>query len=89
MSGLSANWQLHSPTMPSSFAIRTADDVFHFEPPSTRVLVTAAQLISAGASELEAAEACILTPLSSDGAITEGLREVAAAGLAEHPVQDT
>ena len=70
-------------------AIRTADDVFHFEPPSTRVLVTAAQLITAGASELEAAEACILTPLSSDGAITEGLREVAAAGLAEHPVQDT
>ena len=41
--------------------------------------------ISAGASELEAAEACILTPLSSDGAITEGLREVAAAGLTRHP----
>ena len=64
-------------------AIRTADEAFHFEPPSTRVLVTAAQLIAAGASELEAAEACILTPLSSDGAITEGLREVAAAGLAD------
>ena len=46
-------------------------------------IVTAAQLIAAGASELEAAEACILTPLSSDGAITEGLREVAAAGLAD------
>ena len=27
-------------------AIRTADEAFHFEPPSTRVLVTAAQLIS-------------------------------------------
>ena len=52
-------------------------------PSTTRVLVTAAQLIAAGASELEAAEACILTPLSSDGAITEGLREVAAAGLAD------
>nr|ABP44252.1 ATPase associated with various cellular activities, AAA_5 [Mycolicibacterium gilvum PYR-GCK] len=63
-------------------AIRTADEAFHFEPPSTRVLVTAAQLIAAGATELEAAEACVLAPLSSDGAIAEGLREVAAAGLA-------
>lgn len=63
-------------------AIRTADEAFHFEPPSTRVLVTAAQLIAAGATELEAAEACVLAPLSSDGAITEGLREVAAASLA-------
>ncbi|OBF20658.1 CbbQ/NirQ/NorQ/GpvN family protein [Mycobacterium sp. ACS4331] len=62
-------------------AIRTADRAFHFEPPSTRVLVTAAQLISAGATELEAAHACILAPLSSDGAITDGLREVAAASL--------
>jgi nitric oxide reductase NorQ protein len=62
-------------------AIRTADEAFHFEPPSTRVLVTAAQLIAAGASELEAAEACILAPLSTDGAITDGLREVAAASL--------
>jgi nitric oxide reductase NorQ protein len=63
-------------------AIRTADHAFHFEPPSTRVLVTAAQLIAAGASELEAAEACILAPLSTDGAITDGLREVAVASLA-------
>lgn len=62
-------------------AIRGADEAFHFEPPSTRVLVTAAQLIVAGESELEAAEACILAPLSSDGAITEGLRELAAASL--------
>ncbi len=43
-------------------AIRTADEAFHFEPPSTRVLVTAAQLIAAGATELEAAEACVLAP---------------------------
>ena len=64
-------------------AIRTADQAFHFEPPSTRVLVTAAQLIAAGAGELEAAEACILAPLSSDGAITDGLREIAAAGLSD------
>ncbi|MCX5044296.1 CbbQ/NirQ/NorQ/GpvN family protein [Aldersonia sp. NBC_00410] len=64
-----------------AIAIRTADDAFHFEPPSTRVLVTAAQLIAAGATELEAAEACILAPLSADGAIADGLREVAAAGL--------
>ena len=62
-------------------AIRTADEAFHFEPPSTRVLVTAAQLIAAGATELEAADACILAPLSTDGAITDGLREVAAAAL--------
>ena len=62
-------------------AIRCADDTFHFEPPSTRVLVTAAQLIAAGASELEAAQACILAPLSTDGAIGAGLREVAAASL--------
>jgi nitric oxide reductase NorQ protein len=63
-------------------AIRTADDAFHFEPPSTRVLVTAAHLIASGATELDAAEACVLAPLSSDGAITEGLREVAVASLA-------
>jgi MoxR-like ATPase len=62
-------------------AIRTADDAFDFEPPSTRVLVTAAQLIAAGATELEAADACILAPLSTDGAVTDGLREVAAASL--------
>ena len=46
------------------------------------MLVTAAQLIAAGATELEAAEACVLAPLSSDGALSEGLREVAAASLA-------
>ena len=33
-------------------AIRTADEAFHFEPPSTRVLVTAAQLIAAGATRI-------------------------------------
>lgn len=62
-------------------AIRTADQAFHFEPPSTRVLVTAAQMIVAGAAELEAAQACILAPLSSEGAITDGLNEIAAASL--------
>lgn len=62
-------------------SIRGADDALHFEPPSTRVLVTAAKLIAAGASEIEAAEVCILAPLSSDGAITDGLRELAAATL--------
>ncbi|OBK35363.1 AAA family ATPase [Mycobacterium sp. 1245111.1] len=63
-------------------SIRTADDVFHFEPPSTRVLVTAAQLIAVGAGELEAVTAAVLAPLSTDGAITQGLQEVAAASLA-------
>lgn len=61
--------------------IRTAEEVFHFEPPSTRVLVTAAHLIAAGADELEAVEACVLAPLSTDGAVTDGLRETAAASL--------
>jgi len=61
--------------------IRNADDVFHFEPPSTRALVTAAKMIAAGASELEAAEVCILAPLSNDGAVTNGLSEIAAACL--------
>ncbi|WP_280259325.1 AAA family ATPase [Nocardia abscessus] len=70
--------------------IREADEVFHFEPPSTRVLVAAARLIAAGAGELEAAHACVLAPLSSDGAINEGLREIAAANLLagdDSPVQ--
>jgi MoxR-like ATPase len=62
-------------------SIRNADDAFHFEPPSTRVLVAAAQLVAAGASEMEAAEVCMLAPLSNDGAITDGLRELAAASL--------
>ena len=65
-----------------AIAIRTADEAFHFEPPSTRVLVTAAQLIASGATELDAAEACVFAPLSTDGAITDGLREVAVASLA-------
>ncbi|UMB72528.1 CbbQ/NirQ/NorQ/GpvN family protein [Mycobacterium paraterrae] len=76
VSEISARHLVHCAT-----AIRTADSAFHFEPPSTRVLVTAAQLIVAGASELEAAEACVLAPLSTDGAISEGLREVAIASL--------
>ena len=61
--------------------MRNADTVLHFEPPSTRALVTAAKLVAAGATELEAAEACILAPLSNDGAISDGLRELAAASL--------
>jgi nitric oxide reductase NorQ protein len=62
-------------------SIRNADAVFHFEPPSTRALVTAAKMIAAGAGELEAAEVCILAPLSNDGGVTDGLREIAAACL--------
>jgi len=62
-------------------AIRNSDAVFHFEPPSTRVLVTAADLIVAGATEREAVEAAVLAPLSTDGAVGDGLREVAAACL--------
>jgi MoxR-like ATPase len=72
-----------------AIAVRTADEAFHFEPPSTRVLVTAAQLIASGATELEAAEVCILAPLSTDGAITDGLREVAVASLAATDSSDT
>lgn len=62
-------------------SIRQAEDAFHFEPPSTRVLVSAAHLVAAGADEMSAAEAAVLAPLSSDGAINEGLREIAAACL--------
>ncbi len=62
-------------------SIRNADDALHLEPPSTRTLVTAAKLIAAGAGELEAAEVCILAPLSNDGAVTDGLRELATATL--------
>ena len=69
-------------------AIRSADAAFHFEPPSTRVLVTAAQLVAEGASELDAAEACVLAPLSTDGAINDGLREVAAASLLDGPARN-
>ncbi|MFA5941077.1 MAG: CbbQ/NirQ/NorQ/GpvN family protein [Sinimarinibacterium sp.] len=64
-----------------AIAIRNADEVLHFEPPSTRVLVSAAKLVASGATEIEAAEVCILAPLSNDGAITDGLRELAAASL--------
>jgi MoxR-like ATPase len=62
-------------------SIRAADESFHLEPPSTRALVTAAKLIAAGSDELGAAEAAILAPLSTDGAISDGLREIAAATL--------
>ena len=65
-------------------SIRGADEVLHFEPPSTRVLVTAAKLIAAGATESDAAEVCILAPLCSDGALTDGLRELVAATLTSH-----
>jgi MoxR-like ATPase len=62
-------------------AIRGADEVFHLEPPSTRTLVTAAHLVAAGVAEMDAAEVCVLGPLSSDGAVSTALREVAAATL--------
>jgi nitric oxide reductase NorQ protein len=62
-------------------AIRNADDVLHLEPPSTRTLVTAAHLVASGIGESEAAEICILGPLSSDGTVTHALREVAVASL--------
>lgn len=61
--------------------VRSADQVLHFEPPSTRTLVTAARLIAAGAPPLDAAEASVLAALSTDGAVQSGLREVAAASL--------
>jgi MoxR-like ATPase len=62
-------------------SIRNADAAFHLEPPSTRTLVTAAHLVAAGVSETDAAEVCILGPLSTDGAVTDALREIAAATL--------
>jgi MoxR-like ATPase len=62
-------------------SIRNADASFHLEAPSTRTLVAAAKMIASGCSELDAAAVCILAPLSSDGAITNGLRELAVAAL--------
>jgi MoxR-like ATPase len=62
-------------------SIRKADQSFHLEPPSTRALVAAAKLIAAGTAELTAATVAILAPLSTDGAHTDALREVAAATL--------
>jgi len=64
-----------------AISIRSADASFHLEPPSTRALVAAAKLIAAGTAELTAAEVAILAPLSSDGAVSQGLREIAAATL--------
>ncbi|MCG8536364.1 MAG: CbbQ/NirQ/NorQ/GpvN family protein [Pseudomonadales bacterium] len=61
--------------------IRNTDSVLHIEPPSTRILVTAANLVAEGASELEAAEICILAPLSTDGIIPPALQELAYATL--------
>jgi nitric oxide reductase NorQ protein len=62
-------------------SIRKADESFHLEPPSTRALVAAAKLIAAGTPQLKAAEVAILAPLSTDGAISDALRELAAATL--------
>jgi MoxR-like ATPase len=62
-------------------SIRDADAAFHLEPPSTRTLVTAAHLVAAGVAETDAAEICVLAPLSTDGAVTDALREIAAATL--------
>lgn len=62
-------------------SIRSADASFHIEPPSTRSLVAAAKLIASGATELQAVEVALLAPLSSDGAISDGLREIAAASF--------
>ena len=62
-------------------SIRRADVALHLEPPSTRVLVAAASLVAEGESELEAAEICILAPLSNDGIVPPALHELAAAIL--------
>jgi hypothetical protein len=69
-------------------SIRNADAAFHLEPPSTRTLVTAAQMVVAGATEAEAADACILGPLTTDGTVTDALREIAAASLLPSPSQE-
>lgn len=62
-------------------SLRGADAAFHLEPPSTRTLVTAAHLVTAGVNELDAVEVCVLGPLSTDGTVIGALREVAAASL--------
>jgi MoxR-like ATPase len=67
-------------------SIRNADAAFHLELPSTRTLVTAAHLVAGGVDETDAAEVCILGPLSTDGAVTDALREIATATLQSRPV---
>ncbi len=69
-----------------AISIRKTDQSFHLEPPSTRALVAAAKLIAAGTAELQAAEVAILAPLSTDGANTDALREIAAATLQRSPL---
>jgi MoxR-like ATPase len=62
-------------------AVRNADAALHLEPPSTRTLVNAAHLVAAGVAETDAADICVLAPLSTDGSVTGALRELAAASL--------
>lgn len=64
-----------------ALSLRNAESAFHLEPPSTRALVSAGHLISAGMPELRAARACILAPLTTDGATSAGLAEVVAASF--------
>ena len=69
-------------------SLRGREGALHLEPPSTRTLVTAAHLVAGGVSETDAADVCILGPLSTDGTVKDALREVAAAslnGAAGHP----
>ncbi len=60
-------------------ALRLASDGGLHEPPSTRSLVTAAQLIAGGLAMREAIEAGIVAPLASGGPIDDGLREIVEA----------
>ncbi len=70
-------------------SIRSADEVHHIEPPSTRSLVNAAHLVVAGTNELEAADVCVLGSLSTDVAVMAALHEVASATLRPAEVSGT
>jgi nitric oxide reductase NorQ protein len=70
-------------------AIRSADEVHHIEPPSTRSLVNAAHLVVAGTNELEATDVCVLGSLTTDVAVMAALHEVASATLRPAEVSGT
>ena len=63
-------------------ALRSTTDAGVHEAPSTRTLVTAAKLASAGLALPQAIDAAVVAPLVRGGAVDDGLREILHAVLA-------
>jgi nitric oxide reductase NorQ protein len=49
--------------------------------PSTRLLVATGKLIASGASAREACEAALLSPLTDDASILDGMRDLVHASF--------